>query len=182
MNITLFGTKTHCVCSQFTLHAACTVQQQTLCLYLSRKCFSYHLHVMLRSHNVLTKGTDSDSAPQQCLVMQRDGNLYPLFPVTITFQFNPHCSDSDHLRHVRFNNSHVQLNQRILAKIKLKRTYIIFHTLFSSTVLFSDIFTKLLKDSISVNIFVWSVFSYFCLPICLSAFSQGTNRLSQKRF
>jgi hypothetical protein len=74
---------------------------------------------MLRSHNVLTKGTDSDSVPQQSLVMQRDGNLYPLFSVTITFQFSSHRSDSDNLLHVCFNKRHVQLSQHILVKIKI---------------------------------------------------------------
>jgi len=59
------GTKTHCVSSQFLLHVACTTQRQSLCFYLFRKCCLYHLHEMLRSHNVLTKGTDSDNTAQQ---------------------------------------------------------------------------------------------------------------------
>jgi hypothetical protein len=73
------GTKTHCVSSQFLLHVVYTTQRQSLGFYLFRNCCLYHLHEMLWSHNVLTKGTDSDNTAQQSLVMQRDGNLYPLF-------------------------------------------------------------------------------------------------------
>ena len=82
------GSKTHCVSSQVLLHVACATQRQSLCFYLFRNWCLYHLHEMLRSHNVLTKGTDSDNTAQQSLVMQRDGNLYPLFSVTVTIQFN----------------------------------------------------------------------------------------------
>lgn len=99
-NSTICDTKTHCVSSQFLLHVA--IQRQSLCFYLFRKCCLYHLHEMLRSRNVLTKGTDSDNTAQQSLVMQTDGNLYPLFSVTVTMQFNSHRSDSDNLCHVCF--------------------------------------------------------------------------------
>jgi hypothetical protein len=60
----------------------------------------YHLHEMLRSQNVLTKGTGSDNTAQQSLVMQRDANLYPLFTVAVTIQFNSHHSDIDYFCNV----------------------------------------------------------------------------------
>jgi hypothetical protein len=90
------ATTTQCVSSQLLLHVACRTQCQSLCFYLFRKCCLYHLHEMLRSHNVLTEGTDSAKTAQQSLVMQRDGNLYPLLSVTVTMQFNSHRSDSDY--------------------------------------------------------------------------------------
>jgi hypothetical protein len=71
---------------------------------------------MLRSHNVLTKGTDSDNTAQQSLVMQRDANLYPLFTVSVTVQFNSIHTTLIVIIFVMFVYNHqLQLAQNILA-------------------------------------------------------------------
>ena len=76
----------------------------------------YHLHEMLRSHNVLTKGTDSDNTAQQSLVMQRDANLYPLLTVSVTIQFNSIHTTLIVIIFVMFvYNRQLQLAQNILA-------------------------------------------------------------------